>query len=253
MLESEKSRMINLTSRWPLGLNSRNWPLFGVGFVVLLAITVGLDVPASQGAIHWPESWRRPFAIITDYGLSDWVLIPSLAALILSLLAGMVLAARYRPAALEVRLYSAFIFLGVGVPGLASNLIKRLVGRGRPVLFDDVGAFNFQSILNDWTHQSFPSGHTTTAMAVAFVIGFLAPRLFVPFLIIGIAVGISRVPVGAHYPTDVLGGMVVGTLGAYAVRNFFAGKNWVFGRAPDGTIQRRPLQALPNLFQRARP
>ncbi|WDR05575.1 phosphatase PAP2 family protein [Devosia rhodophyticola] len=245
--------MTNLTSRWPLGLNSRNWPLFAVGFVVLLAIVVGFDVSLSQGAIHWPDAWRQPFFVITDYGLSDWVLIPSLIVLLLSLAAGTALRGQGRLVALEVRLYSAFILLGVGLPGLASNLIKRIIGRGRPVLFDEMGAFNFQNVLNDWTHQSFPSGHATTAMALAFVVGFLAPRLFVPFLVIAIAVGISRVPVGAHYPTDVLGGMVVGTLGAYAVRNFFASKEWIFKRAPDGTIQRQPMEALPRLFQRARP
>src|SRR5690606_22481781 len=106
-------------------------------------------------------------------------------------------------------------------------------------------------IVNDWTFQSFPSGHTTTAIALAFVIGFLWPRLFWPFLAIGVLVGVSRVPVGMHYPTDVLAGFVVGMLGAYLVRNFFAERDWLFRRRADGRIVRKPFVALRRLGQRA--
>lgn len=244
--------MTDLTKPWPLGLDARRWPLFCLGVVLGIALLSQLDVWASRGAIGWPDQWRAPFFFITDYGLSDWVLFPSLAVFILAMLAALLLKRLSRLAAIEVAMLSAFVFLGVGVPGLIANLLKRLVGRSRPSEFEVSGAFSFQNIFNDWQFQSFPSGHTTTAIALAFVIGFLWPRLFPVFFVVGAVVGLSRVPVGMHYPTDVFGGLIVGMLGAYLVRNLFARRRWLFERRPNGRIVRRQLAALRRAFQRAR-
>lgn len=243
--------MIDLTKPWPLGLDSRRWPLFCLAVVLGVALLAQIDIWASQSTIAWPDLWRAPFFFITDYGLSDWVLIPSLAIFILALVAGRLLKDLPGLAAREVATLSGFVFLGVGVPGLMANLIKRLIGRGRPTEYDVSGAFSFQNVVNDWSFQSFPSGHTTTAIALAFVIGFLWPRLFLLFLAIGIVVSFSRVPIGMHYPSDVFGGLVVGMLGAYLVRNIFARRGWLFETLPDGRIVARPFSAIPRLFQRA--
>lgn len=243
--------MIDLTKPWPLGLDSRRWPLFCLAVVLGVALLAQIDIWASQSTIAWPDLWRAPFFFITDYGLSDWVLIPSLTIFILALVAGRLLKDLPGLAAREVATLSGFVFLGVGVPGLMANLIKRLIGRGRPTEYDVSGAFSFQNVVNDWSFQSFPSGHTTTAIALAFVIGFLWPRLFLLFLAIGIVVSFSRVPIGMHYPSDVFGGLVVGMLGAYLVRNIFARRGWLFETLPDGRIVARPFSAIPRLFQRA--
>jgi membrane-associated phospholipid phosphatase len=65
-------------------------------------------------------------------------------------------------------------------------------------------------------------------------------------------VAVSRIVIGAHYPTDVLGGVVLGTLGAYAVRNFFAERRWIFRVLPDGRVVPRRLAAVQRLI-RGRP
>ncbi len=244
--------MTDLTKPWPLGLDSRRWPLFCLSVVLGVAVLSQIDIWASRGAISWPDQWRAPFFFITDYGLSDWVLIPTLAVFVLAGASALLLKRLSRLVAIEVTMLSGFIFLGVGVPGLLANLLKRLIGRGRPDEFDNVGAFSFQNIVNDWNFQSFPSGHTTTAIALAFVVGFLWPRLFPLFLVIGAIVGISRVPVGMHYPSDVFGGVIVGMLGAYLIRNLFARRRWLFDTKPDGRIVARPLVAIRRAVQRAR-
>ena len=244
--------MIDLTKPWPLGLDSRRWPWFCLAVVLGLAVLSQIDVWASRGAIGWSDQWRAPFFFITDYGLSDWVLIPTLVIFLIGLVATLLLRRLARLVAYEITLLSGFIFLGVGLPGLLSNGIKRLIGRGRPTEFEAYGAFSFQNVFNDWTFQSFPSGHTTTAIALAVVVGFLWPRLFAVFLVIGAVVGISRVPVGMHYPTDVFGGLIVGMLGAYLVRNLFAKRGWLFRTRPDGHIVPRRFVALRRLLQRAR-
>jgi undecaprenyl-diphosphatase len=244
--------MTDLTKVWPLGLDSRRWPWFCLGVVIGVALLSQIDVWASRGAIGWPDQWRAPFFFITDYGLSDWVLIPTLFFFVIAAIATLLLRRLARLVAYEMALLSAFIFLGVGLPGLLANGIKRLIGRGRPSEFDSYGAFSFQNFFNDWTFQSFPSGHTTTAIALAFVVGFLRPRLFPLFLVVGAVVGISRVPVGMHYPTDVFGGFVVGMLGAYLVRNLFARRGWLFRTRADGHIVPRPFVAIRRAAQRAR-
>lgn len=243
--------MIDLQKPWPLGLSRSSWPYFLVGVVVILGALAFIDVSASRGAIAWPDAWRAPFFFITDYGLSDWILIPSLVLMILLRLAMFPLRGVWQQACGELAMISAFIFVGVGAPGLMTNLFKRLVGRGRPSEFEAAGAFSFQNFVNDWTFQSFPSGHSATAVATAFVIGFMWPALFPVLLVIGIVVSISRVPVGAHYPTDVFAGIVIGMLGAYLVRNIFAHKGWLFERQTDGRVVRKPLAGLRQLFHRA--
>ncbi|MDB5588599.1 MAG: phosphatase family protein [Devosia sp.] len=244
--------MIDLTKPWPPGLNRDTWLLFLLGFVVALLLVSQVDVWASRGAIGWPEAWRAPFFAITDYGVSDWVLIPSLALFLIAVFAGHFLRGLKRLAAYEVSMLAGYIFVGVGLPGLVANLIKRVIGRGRPDMFEEFGAYSFHNVVNDWTFQSFPSGHATTAIGIAFTVGFLAPRLFLWLLAAGIFVAISRVPVGMHYPSDVFGGACLGLIGAYVVRYFFARRRWMFKFRPDNHIVTRPLCAIRRLYQRAR-
>jgi len=244
--------MIDLQKPWPLGLNRKCWPWFLLAVVLIMATLATIDIAASRGAIGWPEQWRAPFFFITDYGLSDWVLIPTLAVAVLLSLARLPLQGVWRQALGELALLSAYIFVGVGLPGLITNLLKRIVGRGRPSEYEASGAFSFQNLFNDWTFQSFPSGHSATAVATAFVIGFRWPRLFPILCVIGVVVAMSRVPVGMHYPTDVFAGIIVGMLGAYLVRNFFAKRGWLFTQRDDGLIVPKPFTALRQLAGRAR-
>ena len=64
---------------------------------------------------------------------------------------------------------------------------------------------------------SFPSGHTAAAFIMAIIIGSVFPVLALPMIILASLIGISRIYLGVHYPTDVLVGMIVGTLSAFFV------------------------------------
>lgn len=83
-------------------------------------------------------------------------------------------------------------------------------------------------LLGSW---SFPSGDTANSFAVAVVFfSFIRKRLFVFFLPVCVCIGIFRVLVFAHYPSDTIGGAAAGILAAWIVLKIFSGQKlpeWV--------------------------
>jgi undecaprenyl-diphosphatase len=60
--------------------------------------------------------------------------------------------------------------------------------------------------------SSFPSGHTTRAFAVASLVSLIMGRKYAFLLVLAIGVALSRVIIGVHFPSDVLGGAFLGML-----------------------------------------
>lgn len=243
--------MIDLSKPWPFGLSRRNALLFALGFVVLIAALYWLDRPLSAWGQGLPDAVRAFFEWMTQWGESDWILIPSFAAWLIARLLSLVTRDNLRRALGELAALAGFILVGVGLPSLASTLLKRLIGRGRPETWTAEAPLTFQPFnWSAWDHQSFPSGHGTTVFSFAMVVAFVWPKAFWPALAFATTVGVSRVVVGAHYPTDVTAAAVLGVLGAYAVRRLFVARGWLFTAGPDGKTERRPFAALRLLFVR---
>lgn len=57
---------------------------------------------------------------------------------------------------------------------------------------------------------SFPSGHTAGAFVIVFFLFQFYPVFFGFMLVLAMLIGISRVYLGLHYPTDILGGIALG-------------------------------------------
>lgn len=243
--------MPDLSNPWPFGLSRRNALLYVLGFAVLIAALYWLDRPLSVWGQGLPDGAQAFFHWVTEWGESDWILIPTFIAWLLAWLLSLITRDNIRLAAREFAALAGFIFLGVGLPSLAATLLKRIVGRGRPEVWAADAPLSFQSLnWSAWDYQSFPSGHATTAFSLAAVVAFIWPKAFWPAMVFAAAVAISRIVVGAHYPTDITAGAVLGVLGAYAVRSLFVARGWVFTAGGDGRMERRPLTALRGLVVR---
>lgn len=98
---------------------------------------------------------------------------------------------------------------------VVNNLIlKNLVARVRPYEAVD----GLQRIIEAQSDFSFPSGHSASSFAAAVVIFMLCPRKYgVPALVLAFLIALSRLYVGVHYPTDVLTGVISGSVIAVIV------------------------------------
>lgn len=91
-----------------------------------------------------------------------------------------------------------------------NNLIlKNVIARTRP--YEVVEGLRL--IIGRQSDFSFPSGHTTAGFTMASVIfSETRRRIGIPVVILALLIGASRLYVGVHYPTDVLAGIISGTL-----------------------------------------
>lgn len=174
------------------------------------------------------------FNEITDYGRSGWFLWPSgILIIVLAVLAATTQRlARLTVVSLIVRL--EFIFVAIALPGLVVTVVKRLIGRVRPSI---VGPFAYVPFSWRPDYASMPSGHATTAFAVAVALGALWPRARPLLWLYAIVIAASRVIIAAHYPSDVIAGACVGGFAALIVRNYFAARRLGFAAAPDGSVR----------------
>jgi membrane-associated phospholipid phosphatase len=181
-----------------------------------------------------PEA-RKVFRAITDIGRSNWMLIPTGAAIALALvLQKRDVGFRNAPAYGLIASAMGFVFVSVGGAGLIATLTKNILGRARPKLFDTMGPFEFKLFAFSPNYASLPSGHATNMFALATVIAILWPRAKVLAYTVAAWIAASRVLLGEHYVTDVVFGAILGTAVPYYVRDRFAARRWLFERTPQG-------------------
>lgn len=98
--------------------------------------------------------------------------------------------------------------LSVGIGALITNVcLKNIVARPRP--YDACAAII--PLVKKLSDYSFPSGHTCASFASAFIYFRMLPRKYgITAMILAVLISFSRLYLGVHYPTDVLGGFLVG-------------------------------------------
>jgi undecaprenyl-diphosphatase len=181
--------------------------LAGVGVVVLLAVAIGAGITDAfdraiielvrAEALHDPLS---PLAIVTELG-STWAVIV-VGAVVLATGAAL---GSWRAGALGA--------LTILLASIGNTWLKVTIARERPDLLEPVIVEH---------GYSFPSGHSALGMVAYGVLAVLVARSSLPpttrraiivalgFLIV--LIGLSRIWLGVHYPTDVIAGWITGAV-----------------------------------------
>jgi len=136
---------------------------------------------------------------------------------------------RNKPALVVVALLWVLLLVKGGRPGriaallliptiavsdqLSSSVLKPLIDRARPCheLLD------VHLLVGCGGGRSFPSSHAVNNFAGAWVLAHYIPKMGWIFFSIAGLVAFSRVSVGVHYPSDVIGGAVIGIAIGYAM------------------------------------
>lgn len=102
-----------------------------------------------------------------------------------------------------------FFYCGLAAYVLELSLyfiLKNTIKRPRPHNLDGLSA-----LISPSDTFSFPSGHTAGAFVFATVVAFFFPVFALPAYICAVGIGLSRVVLGVHYPSDIAAGAVLGT------------------------------------------
>jgi membrane-associated phospholipid phosphatase len=217
-------------------------------FVVVAAMFY-VDAAATDWALHRPSWVRNAFEEITNLGLSGWFLFPfGFVILGLAALTTPALPRSTQAVLTALAARFGFLFLAIGVPGLFVTIVKRLIGRARPYVGGHDDPFAYMPFIWRPEYASMPSGHATTSVAAAIAIGAIWPRTRWVMWLYALTIMVSRVVVMAHHPSDVIAGALVGAVGAFLVRRWFAARRLVFCprdlRAFPGPSWRRIKAAL---------
>ena len=182
------------------------WAFLALAGEVMDGDTTALDMrnltalrdPANPGTLIGP-AWLEPAMLdLTSIG-SSWVL-----GLVVLAVVGFLL--------LQTRYHTALFVLITAVSGdLVNTVLKNVFNRPRPSVVPH---------LRDVVSTSFPSGHAMESAIIYLTLGTMLMRLaesrvtkvycLVVAVLVTFLVGISRVYLGVHYPTDVIGGWIFG-------------------------------------------
>jgi undecaprenyl-diphosphatase len=201
----------------------------GASFLaVLLAILLAfaVDHPIARAMAGMNPTALRIAAFVTWFGQGGVVLYPTGILVLIGV------ALRYARPELRGRLDPwtraiATVFIVVAVAGLADDALKIIFGRARPYMWlkGDVSGFGF--FRYGAKYASFPSGHTTTSTAAALAFGALFPRWRQVFLVVAVAIAVSRIVLDLHYLSDVVAGAALGGFIALSILNRQRRRGWL--------------------------
>jgi membrane-associated phospholipid phosphatase len=177
--------------------------------------------------------WVR---ILTDFGKDEYVLAVLAVLLIAVAIVSPALRGIQRSLLLGLGTRLQFIFCAVAVSSLVTEVLKYCIGRGRPFVGGEANAFHFSHFAGNPAYYSFPSGHATTAFALAFAVSVVWPKARLAMAAYALIIAATRLVLLAHHPSDVVAGAMVGIIGAMFVRYWFAARRLGFAIQRDGSI-----------------
>ena len=101
----------------------------------------------------------------------------------------------------------------IGVAVVISEVLSKIIDRSRPF----VASKEIVLLIPHDADGGFPSHHTTVMVAIAVALWFRNHNFGRLLFALAILSGITRVGAGIHYPTDILAGIVIGSLTSWLI------------------------------------
>jgi undecaprenyl-diphosphatase len=210
-----------------------------VAFFAMLAnvVMAGGTQAADDAVLLWMNQHESPE--LTDVALNVTALGAGMVVWLVVIVASVFLwSSRHRWSA-------ALLWVSILGSGLINSVMKLFFNRPRPQLFPWRAPYAGLS--------SFPSGHSMTSMVcyatLAYLVARLEPNRFLRRFTFGVAVlivgmiGLSRMYLGVHYPTDVLAGFTMGLAWASFSALFIEALRYFRHRKPEVAAQEKDLDA----------
>lgn len=124
--------------------------------------------------------------------------------------------------------YTGFLTLfSLGLSAFFGEIIlKNIIGRPRPFLqIEDISL-----LIKAPTSFSFPSGHTTASFAAAGILIYRLKNFRFIIIALALLIPFSRLYLMVHFPLDIIGGMIIGSLCAVITVLFFGKIDRCFGK-----------------------
>lgn len=205
----------------------------GAAIIVLMYLIDAWEI-AQMPKRGTPSLWW--VRILTEFGKDEYVLAVLGVLLIAVALAAPAFRGIQRSLLLGLGTRLQFLFLAVAVSNLVTEVLKYSIGRGRPFVGGEANVFHFSHFAGHPAYYSFPSGHATTAFALAFAVSALWPQARFAMAVYAAIIAGTRLVLLAHHPSDVVAGALVGIIGALFVRYWFAARRLGFAIQLDGSI-----------------
>jgi hypothetical protein len=164
------------------------------------------------------QKWVQDHKTTTSGNIGDDVTLAGNGALTVPIVGGMYLYG-YLADDGKMRKTSLLSVESFVLTGVFVQILKHATGRHRPDTGDGPGAWDGPRIHNTGANMSFPSGHGSSAFAVASVIASEYDNIIVPTLAYGVATitALNRISHNAHWSSDTLVGSAIGYFTGKAV------------------------------------
>ena len=162
------------------------------------------------------------FRIITVIGDATWWLVIFVIGLSVSLLGSQLsILEKHKEKFKRYKSIFLYLILSCVVSGILHHIIKIIVGRYRPRYLFTEDLYGFSPFNFDIAMNSFPSGHSQTIFSICVALSIIYPKHLILFLLLAIMVGVSRIMILAHFPSDVIFGAYLGIVTAILLNRYY--------------------------------